>query len=34
MYGKHHRDDDYMTNEDLYRLELDFMDTCMASMSL
>ena len=30
---KHYRDDEYPNNEDMYSLELDFMDTCMANVS-
>ena len=31
---EHYGDDRYPSNEDLYSLELDFLDTCVASMSL
>ncbi|RVX16108.1 hypothetical protein CK203_014440 [Vitis vinifera] len=31
---EHYGDDKYPSNEDSYSLELDFMDICMASMSL
>ena len=31
---EHYGDDGYPSNEDLYSPELDFMDTCMASVSL
>ena len=31
---EHYGDDGYPSNEDLYSLELDYMDTCMASVSL
>ena len=34
MYGEHYGDDGCPSNEDLYSLELDFMDTCVASVSL
>ena len=30
---EHYRDDRYPSNEDLHSLELDFMDTCVASVS-
>ena len=31
---EHYGEDGYLSNEDLYNPELDFMDTCVASMSL
>ena len=29
---EHYGDDGYPNNEDLYRLEMDFVDTCVASV--